>query len=261
MASDPSAPARLVLNALSLPHLARRPVVPPAEGERAPLLVLLHGLGATEHMLFPVRHHCAPEFAVVAPRGPVAVGGQLDSFTGQRFGARARGWFHARDLPGGGRAPDADEARAAWEHVTHFAREAVDAYDADPARVVVAGFSQGAMTALAALLTAPETFAGAAVLGGRLLAEVEPHVAAPERLAGKAVLVAHGTEDPRVPVDEARRARDYLAGLPVALTYAEVPARTHAVTGAMRAALADWAAGVVGVAPREARGVAVSVAP
>jgi phospholipase/carboxylesterase len=206
-------------------------------------------------MLFTARHHLAPEFVVVSPRGPVAVGDQLDSFTGERFGARARGWFHVRDLPGGGRAPDAGEARAAWEHVTRFAGEAAAAYDADPARVLVAGFSQGAMTALAALLTAPDVFAGAAALGGRLLPEVTPHVAAPERLAGRAVLIAHGTGDPRVPVDEARHARDTLSTLPLALTYAEVPARSHGVTGTMRARLAEWAASVAGVEHREARAV------
>lgn len=264
MPSPPSpselAPARQVLHELSLPHLARRPVIPPPEGARAPLLLLLHGLGSTEHMLFTARHHCAPEFAVVAPRGRVAVGDQLDSFTGERFGARARGWFHMRDLPGGGRAPNPDEAREAWEHVTRFAQEATEAYDADPARVLVAGFSQGAMTALAALLTAPEIFAGAASLGGRLLPEVVPRLAAPERLAGRTVLIAHATGDPRVPLDEARQAREQLAALPLVLTYEEVPAHVHGVTSTMRRALAAWAAEAAGVADREARAVTESAA-
>lgn len=252
-AASPSAPTA-TRQPLALPHLVRRPVVPPPEGARAPLLLLLHGLGSTEHALFTLRHQLAPEFVVVSARGPVAVGDQLDRFTGKPFGARARGWFHMRDTPAG-RVPDAAEAQQAWACVTRVAREATKAYDGDPARVLVAGFSQGAMTALAALLTAPEVFAGAAALGGRLLPEVLPHVAAPERLAKRAVLVAHGTGDPRVPLSEARQARAQLAALPLTLTYAEVPARAHAVTGRMRRALAAWAAGVAGVADREARAV------
>lgn len=133
------------------------------------------------------------------------------------------------------------------------AREAAAAHDGDPACVLAAGFSQGGMTALAALLAEPEALAGAAMLGGRLLPEVVPHVAPPERLAGRAVLLVHGTGDPRVPLEEARRARAHLSALPLVTTYAEVPARSHALTAAMRQQLTAWTAGVVGVADRAAR--------
>jgi phospholipase/carboxylesterase len=233
--------------------LARAPVAPPAPGARPPLLLLLHGLGGTEHAIFGLRHYLAPEFAVVSVPGLVSVAHAPDRFRpGVRFGARARGWFTTHDTPEG-RQPAAADLGAAWEAVATAARDAVAAHDADPARVLVAGFSQGAMTALAALLVHPELFAGAAVLGGRLLPGVVPHVAVPERLAGRAVLLAHGTGDPRVPVEEARAARAHLGALPLALTYAEVPARSHAVTPAMRRHLAAWAAGVAGVEDREAR--------
>jgi phospholipase/carboxylesterase len=237
--------------ALALAHLVRPPVAPPPAGARAPVLVLLHGLGSTEHALFPLRHRLAPEFVVVSARGPVSVAGLPGGPRGEPHGPRAAGWFRIHhDRPAGRRA-DMDDARASWELLPRFAAEACEAYGGDPARVLLAGFSQGGMTALAALLTAPEAFAGAAVLAGRLLPAALAAAAPPARLAGRHVLVVHGADDRRVEVTCARTARQQLAALPVAVEYHEVAAR-HAVTAEVRALLAAWAARVAGVADRPA---------
>jgi phospholipase/carboxylesterase len=133
-----------------------------------------------------------------------------------------------------------DDARASWELLPRFAGEACDAYGGDPARVVLVGFSQGGMTALAALLAAPEAFLGAAVLGGRLLPAALAAAAPAERLAGRRVLCVHGTEDRHVGVDLARDLHTRLAALPVALEYHEVAAR-HAITAEVRALVTAWA--------------------
>jgi phospholipase/carboxylesterase len=85
------------------------------------------------------------------------------------------------------------------------------------------GFSQGAMMSLALTLTRPEKVAGVAAMSGRLpkqLLELEPDR---EALAGKPILVTHGLYDPVLPVEQGRAARDYLATLPVELTYREYP--------------------------------------
>jgi phospholipase/carboxylesterase len=235
---------------LALPHLVRPPVAPPPAGARAPVLVLLHGLGSTEHALFPLRHSFAPEFVVVSARGPVSVAGLPGGPRGQPHGPRAAGWFRSDPgAPPGG--TDAEQARASWEALPPFAAELCAAYAGDPARVVLAGFSQGGMTALAALLAAPEAFAGAAVLSGRLLPEALAAAAPAERLAGRHVLVVHGTEDRRIDVAHARDARAELDALPLVVEYHEVAAR-HAVTADCRRLLSAWAARVAGVADRPA---------
>jgi phospholipase/carboxylesterase len=238
-------------HALALVHLVRAPVAPAPPGGRAPVLVLLHGLGSSEHALFPLRHSFAPEFVVVSARGPVSVAGQPGGPRGQPHGPRAAGWFRVHhDRPAGQRG-DMDDARASWELLPRFAAEACTAYGGDPARVVLVGFSQGGMTALAALLTTPEAFAGAAVIGGRLLDAARTAAAAPERLAGRPVLLVHGTEDRHVPVEDGRQAREQLAALPLAVEYHEVAAR-HAITAEVRTLVTRWAAHVAGVADRPA---------
>ena len=134
---------------------------------------------------------------------------------------------------------DRAEAEAGWHHVARFVDEVVAAYDADPTRVFVGGFSQGGIMALAALLTAPEKIAGAVVMSGRLLPEVLPHATLPEALRDKPVLIVHGTRDEKLGVHLARWAREQLARFPLALDYRELP-MGHQVTPESLAEVTAW---------------------
>ena len=95
------------------------------------------------------------------------------------------------------------------------------AYGGDPARVYLLGFSQGAIMSASVVLTEPELVAGAVLMSGRILPEIDPLIAAPERLAGKPILLVHGTGDQVLPIHNGRRSRDLLSKLPVALDYRE----------------------------------------
>ena len=114
-------------------------------------------------------------------------------------------------------------------------------YGADPARVYLAGFSQGANMALATLLTAPERIAGVAAMSGRLLPEVLPFAAPPAALEGKRVLIVHGTGDQTLGVHFARSAREQLARFPIALSYRELD-MGHRVTPESLAVVQAWLA-------------------
>jgi len=212
---------------LSLVHVVREPAPganPP--DVRPPLLVLLHGVGSHEGSMAALAPAFDPRFLVISARSPLALGPKAFAF------------FHVTFTPSGS-VIDRDEAEAGWKHVARFVDEAVAAYDADPARVYVAGFSQGAIMALAALLTAPERIAGVAAMSGRLLPEVLPHAASAEALHGKPVLVVHGTADEKLGVHLARSARDTLGGFPLALTYRELD-MGHRVTEESLGVVADW---------------------
>jgi len=167
-----------------------------------------------------------PRFIVIAARSPI------------ELGQNAYGWFHARFTPQGPQI-DAAEAEAAWKHIASFIDELVAEYDADPARVFIAGFSQGGIMALATMLTAPEKLAGVACMSGRLLPEVLPHAAPPERLRDKPVLIVHGTRDERLGLDYAQRALDALRQLPLKIDYREfdIP---HTTTDESVAFVSDW---------------------
>lgn len=210
---------------LSLVHTVRTPSAP-GDDRPPPLLLLLHGVGSNERSMAALAPAFDPRLLVVSARSPIVLG--VDSFA----------WFHVTFTPAGPEI-DAGEAEAGWQRIAAFIDEAVDAYGADPARVYVAGFSQGAIMSAAALLTAPERIAGAIMMSGRLLPEVLPHAADPARLRGRRLLIVHGVSDEKLGIHFARSARERLARFPIDLTYRELP-MGHAVTAESLTIVAEW---------------------
>lgn len=204
---------------LALKHLIRHP----SGGGRTPppLLLLLHGVGSNEEDLFTLAPYLDSRLLVVSARAPVA----LD------YGGY--GWFRI-DFTPRGMVADLEQAKRSLGIIPGFVDALIEAYGADARRVYLAGFSQGAMMSLALLLTRPEKVAGVVAMSGRLPVQVlgrEPDRGA---LNGKPVLVTHGLYDPVLPVENGREARDYLAGLPVELTYSEYPMEHEVSAGCLR---------------------------
>ena len=199
---------------LSLVHLARPPRT--ATAGAPPLLIQLHGVGSNERDLFGFADVLDPRFLVLSVRAPLVRG--PDSFA----------WFDVRPLPGGDFAIDPEQLRASRDRVVRFIGEAVAAYQADPERVYLLGFSQGAIISLTTALSRPQGIAGVVALSGRVPPEATPWVAPAPELAGLPIFLAHGTSDGVIRIGHAHAARDLLEHLPVALTYREY-AMAHTV--------------------------------
>lgn len=215
------------MSTLSLVHTVRLPVGGAgANGERPPVLVLLHGVGANERQMEQLAPSFDPRFIVVSARSPLALG------------PNAYGWFHVT-FAARGPVINQDEAQAGWMLLAAFVDEVVTAYNADPAQVYLAGFSQGGIMALATLLTAPAKVAGAVSMSGRLLPEVLPHAAAEHALRDKPVLMVHGEADEKLGIHLARWAKEQLERLPLVLTYRELP-MGHVITPESLALVTGW---------------------
>jgi phospholipase/carboxylesterase len=209
---------------LSLVHLVRPPQTD-VEGQ-PPLLIQLHGIGSNERDLFSFADLLDPRFLVLSVRAPLVLG--PGSFA----------WFHVDFLPQG-YVINAEELRASHETIIRFINEATRAYQTDPERVYLVGFSQGGSMSLAAALAHPELVAGAAIMSGRLMPEARPLFASKEQVAGLPLLVVHGTGDEVIPIRYARQAREALADLPVDLTYHEYQME-HEVTPASLDEVLTW---------------------
>jgi phospholipase/carboxylesterase len=186
-----------------------------------PLLLLLHGIGSNEEDLFGLSPYLDGRFLVVSARAPVALA----------YGGY--GWFQIEFTPRGLIA-DIEQAKQSLAMLPRFVDELVETYGADRRRVYLMGFSQGAMISLALALTSPERVAGVVAMSGRLprqVLELEPDQ---EALTGKPILVTHGLYDPVLPIGDGRAVRDYLAGLPVELTYREYPMAHEVSTESLR---------------------------
>ena len=183
--------------------------VPPGDGP-FPTVLALHGWGASGHDLIglaPVLHH--GEALVLCPQGPVSTPIQpgFDGF----------GWFPITpDGPADGAAftRGADAVRA-------FLDAALARYPVDRNKLIVLGFSQGGAIAYDLFLREPERFAALIALSSWLPEALADQIPGEQALAGRPVLVAHGTQDPMIDVERARESRKRLLERGVALTYRE----------------------------------------
>lgn len=164
------------------------------------------------------------------------------------FGPSAYGWFPVQFLPEGFLI-DEEVAERSRKQVVESIDLLVKQYGADPKRVYLLGFSQGAIISLAAGLTEPEKVAGIVAMSGRLLPQVEPMIAPPERLEGLPITAVHGVYDEVIPVRYGREIRDRLGKLPVDLTYREYPMGHHVTQDSM-ADIARWLSGKLNESPR-----------
>jgi phospholipase/carboxylesterase len=181
-------------------------------------VIWLHGLGADGWDFVPVvkeLESCgAPPARYVFPHAPMMPVTINNGFV-------MRAWYDIRtaDL-----AHREDEAtiRASQAAVQRLIEREAGRGMA-PARIVLAGFSQGAAITLHTGLRQAEPLAGLVALSGYLpLAEKF----AAERHAGSRdvpILMAHGSEDPVVPVARGRSSRDLLASLGHPVQWHEYP--------------------------------------
>ena len=193
---------------------------PPKGTAHPPLIVLLHGSGADEHDMIGLWHDLPSEFVVISPRAPFH-----DAAGGNR-------WYRK------GPTQDADIA-ASRKVVDVIVANAVQRFDADPTRVFLGGFSQGAVMTYAVALHEPGRFRGAAVLSGTLFPSETAGLTAQDR-SNEAFFVAHGTADPRIPFAAATAARAVLERLHVPTTFHAYPGMGHAIDAAETRDLSDW---------------------
>lgn len=209
---------------------------PGSGGPARQLIVLLHGVGADGADLIglaPMLAEALPDAAFAAPDAPFPC--DMAPF--------GRQWFSLQD-----RSPArlASGVRAVEASVRAFLEAELARLSLPPSALALAGFSQGAMTALHTGLRMAEPPAAILAYSGALLS--------PESLAAEIaadppppVLIVHGESDEVVPVRASRAAESALraAGVPVEALY--VPGLDHSIDGAGLAAGGAFLRGVLGI--------------
>lgn len=172
------------------------------EHPSAPLVVVLHGNGTSEHSVI--------EISPWLPHGPVAymaVRAPIEVGAGYR-------WYLDADEG----TPDPASLRTSCDRLLRWLDD-----EGDPARpVVLIGFREGVTVAGALMLLAPERLAGAALLYGALPFEAGPPVVR-GGLRGMPVFLGQGTRDTRTPAHLLARTREWLvtgSGAPVLAVHA-----------------------------------------
>lgn len=182
------------------------PRIMPAAGRQARALVLLlHGYGASGDDLLALAESwrpLLPDVAFVAPHAPEPLPGMMMAGF-QWFG------LESLDPPALARG-----AARAWPGLESRIGAELGSLALPASRLVLAGFSQGAMMALHAGLRLAPTVAGVLAYSGVLAANAPP---GPEAPARPPVMLVHGEADEVIPVDALVLTRTTLAaaGAPV----------------------------------------------
>ncbi|HVT13524.1 MAG TPA: hypothetical protein VHE55_14765 [Fimbriimonadaceae bacterium] len=171
-----------------------------------PVLVLLHGLGADEQDLIGLSTELDPRLYVVSFRAPYSTG----------YGGYA--WFGIDFLPDGGRIIDEDQAEASLGVLIDDLRELSAALA--PSRLVLGGFSQGAMMSAGVVLRQPEILDAAWLMSGRLIPAFDTGAEPAKRLP---ILQQHGLYDDLLPATDGRALAEILRAKGHELKYSEYP--------------------------------------
>ena len=177
----------------------------PADGTPAGALVLIHGRGASEHDLFPLLDALDPERRLLGltPRAPLAL---------PPGGAH---WYRLGGIP----TPDPDSFLESLEAAGAF----LDKLPVPIDRVVIGGFSQGAVMSWALGLGSGRTRPAAIVALSGFMPEVEGFELDLTGLDGYPIAVAHGSLDQIIPVEFGRAAAERADAAGADLLWRETP--------------------------------------
>jgi len=211
-----------------LPAVVIEPAVPATAS-----VIWLHGLGADGHDFEPIVPELGLGDAPVrfifphAPERPVTI----------NMGYVMRAWYDitAMDLSQGqDEAGTRESEQLLCNWIAHAREQGIAAE-----RIIIAGFSQGGAIVLHTGLRYPESLGGIMALSTYLpLADCvadEKHAAN----ANVPVFMAHGREDPIIPLELAVRSRDTLTTLGHTVEWREYTME-HSVSPAEIGAIAEW---------------------
>lgn len=189
-----------------LDYRIRRPL---KEGETTPVLFLLHGYGSHEEDLFSFVNYLPEEYLIISLRAPLTLG----------FGGYA--WYSIHFNEQQDKWSDDDEAKTAQEIILHNIDYHLEQFKLEGQKVSLLGFSQGAILSWAVGLSHPERIDKIIALSGYVNEDIFGY--AKEGLDQLRIFSSHGTEDPTLPVDWARKGIALVEKKEINVDYKEYP--------------------------------------
>lgn len=171
--------------------------LPTVKTERPPVIILLHGYGANETDLFDITKSFDGRFISFAVQAPSCVDG----------GCR---WYDIEWQSDSVKSHNYTQLKSSEKKLFQFISSACKTYKADSSKVMIIGFSQGAIMAYDMLLSKPEKIKAIVALSGKLLAETKTIKLGKVKPEEKNCFIAHGYSDNVIKPKHADEAATYL---------------------------------------------------
>lgn len=205
-----------------LDYRIRRPL---KEGGKTPILFLLHGYGSHEEDLYSFANYLPEEYLIISLRAPLTLG----------FGGYA--WYSIHFNEQQDKWSDDAEAKRAQEIILYNIDYHLEQFKLEGQKVSLLGFSQGAILSWAVGLSHPERIDKIIALSGYVNEDIFGY--AKEGLDQLRIFSSHGTEDPTLPVDWARKGIALVEKKDLKVEYKEYPAG-HGINPENFADLLAW---------------------
>ena len=189
-----------------LDYRIRRPL---KKSDTSPVLFLLHGYGSHEEDLFSFANYLPEEYLIISLRGPLILS----------FGGYA--WYSIHFNEAQDKWSDDAEAKKAQEIILYNIDYHLSQFKLKTQKVSLLGFSQGAILSWAVGLSHPERIDKIIALSGYVNENIFSY--AKEGLDQLRIFSSHGTQDPTLPVEWARKGIALLKKKTLEVDYKEYP--------------------------------------
>jgi len=169
-----------------------------------PTIVLLHGRGADKNDLLGLTPYLDPRFMFISAQAPIKF--PLGGYT----------WYEILEAG----TPEAVQFEESYGKLLKFFSDIRRHYPVDSKNLYLLGFSMGTVMAYALSLAQPRIVKGVVAHSGYIPLGT-PLDLQWQKQESISYFIAHGTLDPIIPVESARKARELLSRTKATLTYRE----------------------------------------
>lgn len=193
---------------LSLEYLIREPKI---KLEKNPVLLLLHGYGSNDEDLFSFATELPDEYYIISARAPYNM----------QHGSYA--WYAINFDADENKFSDNEQAKSSRDLILKFIDELIATYPIDPDKVILTGFSQGAILSYAIALSYPDRISKVVALSGYINEDIMKTDYQNNDFSNLKIFHSHGTVDQVIPIEWARKTSPFLEALKINATYKEYP--------------------------------------
>ena len=197
-----------------------------ADTPNQPLVIFLHGYGSNEQDLFGIKDDLPASYTYLSVRAPIT----MEEGSYQWFRKKGEGAYNG----------ETDDLKTSGQVLLDFIAQAAKKYHTEPDKVVLVGFSQGAIMSYEVALRHPEALGGIAALSGRILPVLKSALKPDEKRQTLAIFIGHGKEDNRLPYKDGTDANILLQGLSLTPEFHGYEGLGHSISAAEIEDLNAW---------------------
>tara|TARA_B110000483_G_C18173596_1_gene534178 strand:- start:1122 stop:1835 length:714 start_codon:yes stop_codon:yes gene_type:complete len=195
-----------------------------AEINNPTLIVQLHGVGSNKDDLFSFANELSSNFIVVSAQAP------NEYYMGFA-------WYNLQ-VSNDGYWSDIPQAKASVEKIDQFIEYAINQYSTEP-KVILMGFSQGAIMSIATALKYPEKIKAVVAMSGYYNGDIV--AVDPNNLLAKKIpfFAVHGIQDDVIPVTRAKESYKNLESHFTNYSFKEYPL-AHGISNESLTDVVNW---------------------